>query len=81
MEQVRQPSPNRGGCAADSGDLIVTKEAIVEWFLFLFPFLIVALLAVRVGRQRRVDRDDMRQAQLMHTAAEAKCDDLGGAAI
>ena len=53
----------------------------MEWFLFLFPFLIVALLAVRVGRQRRVDRDDMRQAQLMHTAAEAKCDDLGGAAI
>ena len=56
---------------------VVTKEATVEWFLF--PFLIVAGLALWVSRQRRVDPDDMHQAQRAHTAAQAKRDDIGGA--
>ena len=51
----------------------------MEWFLF--PFLIVALLALLVSRQRRDGPDDMRQAQRAETAAEAKRNDLGGAAM
>ena len=51
----------------------------MEWFLF--PFLIVAVLAVWVSRQRRADPDDLGRAQRAHTAAEAKRDDWGGAAM
>ena len=73
-----------GGLSPEGDRWIATK---IGFFLpvlvlsALFPFLIVAVLAVWVSRQRRADPDDLRQAQRTHTAAEAKRDDMGGAAM